>query len=105
MERTIRYNRYDGPVSVADVFAASERAAAKNNTDSSQSSDGGSSFWNTIKNEINGWANTTFSGIRDIVAAKNPATVEDNTPKVLAIAGVGVAAVILIIVLVLVFKK
>lgn len=63
------------------------------------------SIWDSIKGEINGWANTTFSGISNIVAAKNPATVEDNTPKVLAIAGVGVAAVILIIVLILALKK
>lgn len=105
MKRTIRYNRYDGPVSVADVFEASARANASKNDGSSQSAGGGGSFWDSIKDEIGGWANTTFSGIRDIVAAKNPATVEDNTPKVLAIAGVGVAAVILIIVLILVFKK
>ena len=65
----------------------------------------GSGVWDTIKGEINGWANTTFNGISNIVAAKNQQPAQDNTPKVLAVAGVGVAAVILVIVLVLILKK
>lgn len=50
---------------------------------------------------------STTSGIASIVAAKNgnypPAAQVDNTPKILAIAGVG--ALVLIVVLFIIFKK
>jgi hypothetical protein len=97
-----RQNRYNG-LGVEDVFAASSKVNAEKQG-SPTATGTGSSIWDSIKGEIGGWASTTFSGIQGIVAAKNPATVQDNTPKVLAIAGIGVAAVILVIVLILVKK-
>lgn len=102
----LRYNRAGGSITVQDVFNASAAANANNgNNTTSTSTSGSTGVFDSIKGEIPGWISSVTGGIANIFAAKNPATVEDNTPKVLAIAGVGVAAVILVIVLVLVLKK
>ena len=62
-------------------------------------------IWPSIINNAGGWLSTIGQTITGGIAAKNPATVQDNTPRVLAIAGVGVAAVVLIIALLVIFKK
>lgn len=62
-------------------------------------------IWNSIINNAGGWLNTIGNTVTGSIAAKNQPTVQDNTPRVLAIAGVGVAAVVLIIALLVIFKK
>lgn len=62
-------------------------------------------IWNSIINNAGGWINSIGQTVTGSIAAKNPVTVQDNTPRVLAVAGVGVAAVVLIIALLVIFKK
>ena len=103
--KKLRYNRASGSaISVDDVFAASARA---NDNKNNASSETGSStgIWPSIIGNFGGWLNTIGQSVTGGIAAKNQPTVEDNTPKVLAIAGVGVAAVVLIIALLIIFKK
>lgn len=64
-----------------------------------------SGILNGIFNNVGGWLDSIGQTIVGVTAARNPVTVEDNTPKVLAIAGVGVAAVTLIIALLIIFKN
>lgn len=64
-----------------------------------------SGIWNSIIGNAGGWLNSIGQTITGSIAARNPVTVQDNTPKVLAIAGVGLAAVVLIIALLIIFKK
>lgn len=97
-----KYNRASGGVSVEDVFAASQRVNEANGTTTSGTSGG---VWNSVFDHAGDWLSTIGQTITGSIAAKNPAVVEDNTPKVLAIAGVGVAAVVLIIALLVIFKK
>lgn len=65
----------------------------------------GNGIFSQIVNNAGGWLNSIGSTITGSIAAKNQPTVQDNTPRVLAIAGVGVAAVVLIIALLIIFKK
>lgn len=64
-----------------------------------------SGILNSIFNNVGGWLDSIGNTIVGVTAARNPVTPEDNTPKVLAIAGVGVAAVTLIIALLIIFKN
>lgn len=67
---------------------------------------GGGGIWDSIFNNAGGWISSISGGIASIVQAKTgnyPTYQQDNTPKVLAIAGIG--AVVLIIILVIIFKK
>lgn len=75
--------------------------------DGAAASESGSSqgIWSSIFDNVGGWLNTIGQTITGSVAAKNQPAVVDNTPKVLAIAGVGVAAVVLIIALLIIFRK
>lgn len=66
---------------------------------------GSGGIWSSIIDNAGGWINSIGQTITGSIAAKNPVTVQDNTPRVLAIAGVGVAAVVLIIALLVIFKK
>ena len=71
-------------------------------TDSGNSS----GIWGSIFSNAGGWISSISEGIASIVQAKTgnyPTYQQDNTPKVLAIAGIG--AVVLIIILVIIFKK
>ena len=99
--------RYNKAIGVEDVFAASARAnAAKADSSESESETGTSGgIWPNIINNVGGWLGTIGNTVTGSIAAKNQPTVEDNTPRVLAIAGVGVAAVVLIIALLVIFKK
>ena len=107
--RKVQYNRANGSViTVDDVFAASQRAnEAKGVSVETGSSETGSSggIWPSIIDNVGGWLNSIGQTITGSFAAKNPVTMQDNTPRVLAIAGVGVAAVVLIIALLVIFKK
>lgn len=66
---------------------------------------GSSGIWPSVIDNAGGWINSIGQTITGSIAAKNPVTVQDNTPRVLAIAGVGVAAVVLVIALLVIFKK
>ena len=96
-------SRADGGVSVDDVFAASKRVNEANGVTVETGNSGG--IWPSIINNAGGWLSTIGQTVTGSIAAKNPTTIEDNTPRVLAIAGVGVAAVVLIIALLIIFKK
>ena len=107
--KKIKYNRasgnewagfpYRSDVTVSDVAAtgSSPGSYGRNNVS------GG--VWSSIINNAGGWLNTVGQTITGSIAAKNQPAVQDNTPRVLAIAGVGVAAVVLIIALLVIFKK
>lgn len=107
--KRMRYNRANGndwagfpyrsDVTVADVAASGSSAGSYGNTGAS------SGIWPSIINNVGGWLGTIGNTVTGSIAAKNPQPVQDNTPKVLAIAGVGVAAVVLIIALLIIFKK
>ncbi len=102
--KKIQYNRATGSaITVDDVFAASSRANAAKGVNVETGSSGG--IWPSVINNAGGWMNTIGSTITGSIAAKNPPAYQDNTPRVLAIAGVGVAAVVLIIALLVIFKK
>ena len=58
-----------------------------------------------IVDNLGGWIDSIGQTIVGVTAARNPQPEEDNTPKVLAIAGVGVAAVVLIVALLIIFKN
>ena len=77
------------------------------NASSSSRSDGSSSgIWDSIFSNAGGWISSISGGIASIVQARTgnyPTYQQDNTPKVLAIAGIG--AVVLLIILVIIFKK
>lgn len=64
-------------------------------------------WWGSLIENAGNIIESTTSGIAGIVAAKEgnypPAQQVDNTPKILAIAGVG--ALVLIVVLFIIFKK
>ena len=71
-----------------------------------ESAGGSTGIWDKIFNNAGGWISSISGGISSIVQAKTgnyPTYQQDNTPKVLAIAGV--VAVVLIIILVIIFKK
>ena len=75
-----------------------------NNSGSRNSGDNG--WLGSIINNAGSWVSSIFSGAAEITRAKTgnyPTVQQDNTPKVLAIAGVG--ALVLIIVLFIIFKK
>ena len=102
--RKIRYNRasgsdwagfpYRSDVTVDDVKKSGSSAGSY-----------GPQWWQSVINNAGGWLNTIGQTVTGSVAAKNQPTTVDNTPRVLAIAGVGVAAVVLIIALLIIFKK
>lgn len=97
--------RYNRAIGVDDVFAASARAnAAKAGSSESETGSSGG-FWTGIINNVGGWLGTIGNTVTGSIAAKNQQPAEDNTPRVLAIAGVGVAAVVLIIALLIIFRK
>ena len=88
-----------------DTNSDDYKAAVATMNKSSDSKDGGN-IWDKIFKNAGGWISSISGGIASIVQAKNgnyPTYQQDNTPKVLAIAGVG--AVVLIIILVIIFKK
>lgn len=64
-------------------------------------------WWGSLIENAGNIIGSTTAGIAGIVAAKEgnypPAAQVDNTPKILAIAGVG--ALVLIVVLFIIFKK
>ena len=77
------------------------------NTDTKNSgARSGGTVWNRLLDNASNIIGSVTGGITSIVQAKTgnyPTYQEDNTPKVLAIAGVG--AIVLIIILVIIFKK
>lgn len=100
----IRYNRASG----SDLAGFPDRSdVTVDQVAASGSSAGsyGTGIWNSIINNVGGWLTTIGQTVTGSIAAKNPAPVQDNTPKVLAIAGVGVAAVVLIVALLIIFKN
>lgn len=100
--KKLQYNRATGStITVDDVFAASARANETKGVETGSST----GIWPSIINNAGGWLDTIGKTVTGSVAAANPTTVEDNTPRVLAIAGVGVAAVVLVIALLIIFKK
>jgi len=102
--KKLQYNRATGSaITVDDVFAASQRANEAKGVSVETGSSGG--VWPSIINNAGGWLNTIGQTITGGIAAKNQPEIQDNTPRVLAIAGVGVAAVVLIIALLIIFKK
>lgn len=107
--KRLRYNRANGSDWAGFPYSSDvtvDQVAASGSSPGSYGTSGNSgSLWNSIVNNVGGWLSTIGQTVTGSVAAKNPPTVEDNTPKVLAIAGVGVAAVVLIIALLIIFKK
>lgn len=102
--KKIRYNRVSGGDWAGFPYASDVTVDDVRKSGSSEGSYG-NAWWNSVINNAGGWLNTVGQTITGTVAAKNPPTTVDNTPKVLAIAGVGVAAVVLIIALLVIFKK
>lgn len=107
--RKVQYNRANGndwagfpyrsDVTVDEVSASGSTPGSYGRNNKS----GG--IWSSIIDNAGGWINSIGQTVTGSIAAKNPVTVQDNTPRVLAIAGVGVAAVVLIIALLVIFKK
>lgn len=64
-------------------------------------------WWGSLIGNVGTIIGSTTSGVASIIAAKEgnypPAPQVDNTPKILAIAGVG--ALVLIVILFIIFKK
>lgn len=79
---------------------------ADGNESGARTSQGGT-WWSGLLDNAANIIGSTTGGIASIVAAKEgnypPAAQVDNTPKILAIAGVG--ALVLIVVLFIIFKK
>lgn len=81
--------------------------AAVNTMNSSRSNNAdGEGIWSSIISNAGNWISSIGGSVASIVQAKTgnyPTYQQDNTPKVLAIAGI--VAVVLIIILVIIFKK
>lgn len=116
MERTVisltKGNRFGGTwgsdVPLIDTNSDDYKSAVETVTASSAArSDGsGEGIWSSIIENSGGWITSIGGSISSIVQAKTgnyPTYQYDNTPKVLAIAGIG--AVVLIIILLIIFKK
>lgn len=104
----IRYERADGQwagIPYRSDVTVDEVASTGSSAGSYGRSNGSTGIWDSIVNNAGGWLSTIGQTVTGSIAAKNPVTVQDDTPRVLAIAGVGVAAVVLIIALLLIFKK
>ena len=89
----------------SDDYKAAVATMNESSGSKSSNADGGN-IWDKIFNNAGGWISSISGGISSIVQAKTgnyPTYQQDNTPKVLAIAGV--VAVVLIIILVIIFKK
>lgn len=107
--RKVQYNRANGgdwagfpyrlDVTVDDV------AESGSTPGSYGRKNGSGSIWSSIIDNAGGWLDSIGQTITGSLAAKNPANMQDDTPRVLAIAGVGVAAVVLVIALLVIFKK
>lgn len=105
----IKYNMANGGDWAGFPYAPDVTVEDVQNSGSSPGSYGNSGsstgIWNSVFSNAGGWLSTIGQTITGSIAAKNPVTVQDDTPKVLAIAGVGVAAVVLIIALLIIFRK
>ena len=100
----IKYNRATGNMSAGYIQQQKDVAQyIASQTQKKGQSKG--SVWDSIVNNAGSWLDSIGQTVVGTTAAKNPAVVEDDTPRVLAIAGVGVAAVVLIIALLIIFKK
>ncbi len=80
--------------------------SGSNGPNSGSRNSGDNGWIGSIINNAGSWMSSIFSGSAEIARAKTgnyPTVQQDNTPKVLAIAGVGV--LVLIIVLFIIFKK
>lgn len=102
--------RADGGVSVSDVWAAANRAVARTeSSNSGSSSSNSSSIWTSVLDNVGGWVNSVGGVITGSIQAKTgnypAATPTDNTPKILAIAGVAAAVLIVILIIVLLIAK
>lgn len=102
--KNIRYERADGDWA-GFPYRSDVTVGQVQQSGSSPGSYGNSGIWSSIIGNAGGWLNSIGQTITGSIAAKNPVQVQDNTPKVLAIAGVGLAAVVLIIALLIIFKK
>lgn len=97
-------NRINYVSTIDDMEILDSGSGSSNISGSRNSGDNG--WLGSIISNAGGWMDTIFGGITSITQAKtgNYQTIQqDNTPKVLAIAGVG--AVVLIVVLLIIFKK
>lgn len=102
--RKIRYNKASGSDWAGFPYRSDVTVDDVKNSGGSPGSYG-NAWWNSVINNAGGWLNTVGQTITGSIAAKNQPAQVDNTPRVLAIAGVGVAAVVLIIALLVIFKK
>lgn len=100
-----RYNRIWGGIDEMKNFDAMNDSGSDAYAESDSDAGASSGLWQSIVNNAGGWLNSIGQSVSSSIAAKNQPTVVDNTPRVLAIAGVGVAAVVLIIALLIIFKK
>lgn len=92
-------------VSTIDDMGILDSGSSSSNISGSRNS-GDNGWLGSIISNAGGWMDTIFGGITSVTQAKTgnyPTVQQDNTPKVLAIAGVG--AVVLIVVLLIIFKK
>lgn len=112
MERTVirKEKRASGSTLLSWDNLVENNPYLNNSSDSPTSNDtntgNSSGIWDSIFSNAGGWISSISGGIASIVQAKTgnyPTYQQDNTPKVLAIAGIG--AVVLIIILVIIFKK
>lgn len=107
--KKIQYNRASGDDWAGFPYRSDvtvgEVAASGSTPGSYGQNNGSSGIWPSIIDNAGGWLNSIGQTVTGSIAAKNPVTVQDNTPRVLAIAGVGVAAVVLVIALLVIFKK
>lgn len=101
--KKVQYNRATGNMSEGYIQQQKDVAQYIAAQTSGNKSNG--SIWDSIVNNAGSWLDSIGQTVVGTTAAKNPAVMEDNTPRVLAIAGVGVAAVVLIIALLIIFKK
>ena len=62
-------------------------------------------IFNKLLDNTDSWLKSIGAAITGGLSAKYQQPAQDNTPRVLAIAGVGVAAVVLIIAWLIIFKK
>lgn len=109
LPQLFNYNNSTSNIGMNAMFGNSGNSGTTNSGSSSASdsnSGGSTGIWDSIFNNAGGWISSISGGIASIVQAKTgnyPTYQQDNTPKVLAIAGV--VAVVLIIILVIIFKK
>lgn len=110
LPQLFNYNNSTSNIGMNAMFGNSGNYGTTNSGSSSapnNSNSGGSTgIWDKIFNNAGGLISSVSEGIASIVQAKTgnyPTYQQDNTPKVLAIAGV--VAVVLIIILVIIFKK